>query len=102
MTFKADGTDLFSSRDYRYFSDVVPYNKFKNNLPTGFYTYTFSLYPLEDQNSGHLNFTNFNDIVLKVESNDLVETNPYILHTTIKEYNIIRIMSGIGSAAWIN
>ena len=102
LTLKVDGTDLFSSRDYRYFSDVIPFNKFKNSLPTGLYTYTFSLYPLEDQNSGHLNFTNFNDVTLNVESNGLVETNPYILNTTIKEYNILRIMSGLGSTAWIN
>ncbi len=102
LGFKVDGTDLFAARDYTYFSDVVPVTKFKNTSPTGFYTYSFSLYPLEDQNSGHLNFTNFEDVTMKIESNDLVESNPYMLHTIVKEYNIIRIMSGLGATAWIN
>ena len=69
MVIKVDGTDLFSEKDYSYFTDVIPYKKFKNSLPTGFYSYTFSLYPLEDQNSGHLNFTHFSNVELTVKSN---------------------------------
>jgi len=104
MSIKVDGTDLFAERDYRYFTDVIPYTKFKNTLPTGFYTYSFSLYPLEDQNSGHLNFTNFNDVELIIKSKlDAFDTHgPYNLNTVVKEYNILRIMSGLASTAWIN
>jgi hypothetical protein len=114
LTIKANGTDLFSERDWLYFNSAVPYSKFKNSLPQGYYAYTFSLYPLDGQPSGHLNFTNFDDIVMKVKSNPLVVNNksesqvlnnepkPYILSTVVKEYNILRIMSGFGSVAWIN
>ena len=107
IKIKANGTNLFSERDSSFFSDLIPVTKFKNNLPIGFYVYTFSLYPLEDQHSGHLNFTNFDDIVFKIKSNSLIINGingpyPYEIYTHIKEYNILRIMSGLGSMAWIN
>lgn len=126
MSIKVNGTELFSIRDWNYYTNVVPVSKFKSSLPTGLYTYSFSLYPTEDQYSGHLNFTNFDDIVLKINSNRPVKTliNPieetdsngntiltweqeqpmdtYGLETVIKEYNILRIMSGLGSMAWID
>jgi len=107
LTIRANGTDLFSSRDWLYFNSAVPVNKFKNSLPAGFYTYTFSLFPRDEQHSGHLNFTNFDDIVLKLESNPLIVSGeggpyPYTLSTIIREYNILRVMSGLGSMAWIN
>ena len=101
MVFKANGADLFAERDYSYFTNVVPYQKFNNSLPTGYYVYTFSLYPLDKQYSGHLNFTNFDDIVIKITSNSLVLSEQYKLSTIIKEYNILRVMSGLASLAWI-
>jgi hypothetical protein len=85
-----------------YYNSVVPYSKFKNSLPSGYYTYTFSLFPLDEQHSGHLNFTYFDDITFVINSDQNVNNNPYLLSNIIKEYNIIRIMSGIGSLAWIN
>lgn len=107
LTIKANGTNLFSERDWSYFNNVVSVAKFKNSLPTGFYVYTFSLHPTEDQHSGHLNFTNFDDIVMKVKSNPLIVNaidgpQPYILSTIVKEYNILRVMSGFGSVAWFD
>ena len=104
LLIKANGADLFSEQDCIYFTDVVPCHKFKNSLPTGYYTYTFSLYPLDDQHSGHLNFTNFDDIVIKVTSDAIVNlkpSNPYVLSTVVREYNILRIMSGLSSLGWM-
>lgn len=101
LLFKANGSALFAERDYTYFTDVVPYQKFKNSLPNGYYTYTFSLHPTDDQHSGHLNFSNFDDMVIKVKSNSLVNSDPYSLSAVLKEYNILRIMSGHSSLAWM-
>ncbi len=101
LCFKANGTSLFAERDYTYFTDVIPYQKFKNSLPAGYYTYTFSLYPTEDQHSGHLNFSNFDDAVIKIKSNPLVKSDPYGLTTITREYNILRFMSGHCSLAWM-
>jgi len=104
MVIKVDGTNLFAERDHRYFTDVIPYQKFKNSAPTGFYSYTFSLYPLEDQNSGHLNFSHFSNVELIVKSNEeaFKKYGSYNLNMCVKEYNILRIMSGLASTAWID
>jgi len=106
MLIKVNGSDLFAERDWSYYTNVVPYQKFKNTLPTGYYTYTFSLHPTDDQHSGHLNFSFFDDIVVKVRSNimkpDGTTYGPYKLNTILREYNILRIMSGMGNLAWIN
>ncbi len=101
LLFKANGSSLFAERDYTYFTDVVPYQKFKNSLPNGHYAYTFSLHPTEDQHSGHLNFSNFDDVVMRVKSNSKVKSDPYSLSTVVKEYNILRFMSGHSSLAWL-
>ncbi len=102
LLIKINGTDLLSEQNYSYFTDLIPTQKFKNSLPIGYYSYTFSLYPNDDQYSGHLNFTHFDDTIIKVSSNDLVSTNPYMINTVVKEYNILRVMSGMASLAWID
>ena len=85
LLIKANGANLFARLGWRWSS--------------GDYTYTFSLYPLDNQHSGHLNFSNFDDTQIIVTSN--INNNPYILSTVVKEYNILRIMSGLSSLAWI-
>jgi hypothetical protein len=106
LLLRVNGNDLFAERDWNYYTNVIPYQKFKNSLPTGYYTYTFSLHPTDDQHSGHLNFSFFDDIVVKVRSNmtksDGTSYGPYKLNTVLREYNILRIMSGMGNLAWIN
>ena len=102
LSIRVNGSEIFAARDNIYYNNVIPYSKFKNSPPTGYYSYTFSLYPLEDQHSGHLNFTNFDDITFIINSDSNVNSNPYLLNTIIKEYNILRVMSGIGSLAWIS
>ena len=101
ILFKVNGTDLFAERDWSYYNYLIPTQKFKTSVPTGYYSYTFALYPLENQPAGHLNFTHFQDIVIKIKSNELVLDNPYVANIIVKEYNILRIMSGFGSLAWI-
>jgi hypothetical protein len=101
LSIRINGSEIFASRDQMYYNCVIPYTKFKNSLPTGCYTYSFSLYPSDDQPSGHLNFTHFDDITFIINSDSNVNNNPYLLDNVIKEYNILRIMSGIGSLAWI-
>lgn len=102
LSIRVNGAEIFSARDDRYYNAVVPYTKFKNSLPTGYYAYSFSLHPSDDQPSGHLNFTYFDDITFVINSDPNVNNNPYLLENVIKEYNILRVMSGIGSLAWIS
>jgi hypothetical protein len=60
------------------------------------------LNPLDYQPSGHLNFSLLDDIVLKTENNSQVVTKPAILKTIVREYNLLRIMSGLCALAWID
>ena len=100
MNIKAGGGDLFREIESDYFNVIVPYQKYNNSIDPGYYGYTFSLYPLENQPSGHLNFSLLDDVVVKSTNNSQVITKPVILKTIAKEYQIIRIMSGMASLAW--
>ena len=101
ILIKVNGTDLFAKRDYNYYTNVIPSMKFKNSLPIGYYCYSFSLEPNSMQWSGHLNFTNLDSAVIRVNMNT-INTEQYQLNTVLKEYNILRIMSGMGSLAWVD
>jgi len=94
IIMRANGKELFSERDYLYYNYVIPYTKFKTTLPVGRLIYSFSLNPLDEQFSGHLNYTNFDnsEIVLKTKNNKF-----FNLQIIVKEYNILKIMSGFGT-----
>jgi len=100
MLIRANGTELFSKRDSNYYTNVIPIQKFNNSLPEGYYCYSFSLNPCEEQWSGHMNFTNIEDVSIVVESE--TSYGSYQLNCILKEYNILRIMSGMGSLAWVD
>jgi hypothetical protein len=100
MLIRVNGTELFARRNYNYYTNTVPCQKFNNSLPIGYYCYTFAIQPNAANPSGHLNFTNITDIAIEIQSS--ISSEPYQLSSVLKEYNILRIMSGIASLAWIN
>lgn len=102
LCMRVNGNDLFAARGSTYYNSVIPYTKFKNSLPTGYYAYSFSLHPTEDQHSGHLNCSNFDDITVIVTSNNTSNYGSYQLASIIKEYNILRVMGGMAGLAWID
>ena len=102
MVIKSNGTDLFKEISHAYFNKIVPYQKYLNSVDMGYFGYSFSLNPLDNQPSGHLNFSLLDDIVLKSKNNSQVVTKPVILKTIVREYNLLRIMSGLSSLAWID
>ena len=59
MKIQIDGTDLFSSQSSNYWNGVIPTTRFKNYVPQGYYSWTWSLNPLELQPSGSCNFSRF-------------------------------------------
>ena len=102
LNIKNNGNDFFSKQNYNYFNSLIPCTKFKSSPDIGYYAYSFSLLPNELQPSGHLNFSFLDNVELDIDSSDLVKSEPYNLKVIVKEYQIIRIMSGIGSLAWLN
>jgi len=102
LNIQSNGIDFMPQLDYNYYSSVIPYQKFYNSPPLGYYTNTFSLNPTDKQPSGHLNFNKFDNIVLNLTNDPNVLNEPFNLSTVVKEYQILRIMSGQGSLAWLN
>jgi hypothetical protein len=100
MNIQTAGIDLFTALDSTYFNLVVPYQKYLNSVEPGYYAYSFAIYPNEKQPSGHINFSTLDDIVINTVNNSQVVNDPFILKTTVREYNILRIMSGMGALSW--
>jgi hypothetical protein len=96
-----NGNDRFYSRDGRYFNLVQPYQHHEN-VPNnaGINVYSFALKPEEHQPSGSLNMSRIDTAVLDLQ---------YVGTTTNKQvsifavnYNVLRILSGMGGIAYSN
>ena len=102
LLIRANGCDLFTTKNWSYFTNLVPHTKFKSSPAIGYYAYTFALNPLTDQPTGQLNFSHFDDVSIMVGSaTQCNQSNPYLLTPLTREYNILRVMSGLGSLAWL-
>ena len=123
-----NGTNRFSQREGHYFRVITPYkyhkggslqvagngthqngklswnNPNKNQMPDisdsetgGFYVYSFANKPENHQPSGTCNFSKLNSAVLNFNSN-----KPGIIKLYGINYNVLRIMSGMGGLAFSN
>ena len=110
---KLNGHDRFSARDYRYFtrlqveeyhtgpggitaSLVVDDNSAVVDLSDGIAVYSFALKPEEHQPSGTCNFSRIDNAQL-VGTTGCTATKIYAVN-----YNVLRIMSGMGGLAYSN
>jgi hypothetical protein len=69
------------------------------------YSYSFALSPEEHQPSGTCNFSRIDNAVLQLTYNSLAETasgNSLNLNIYAVNYNVLRIMSGMGGLAYSN
>ena len=109
-----NGNDRFSQRDGMYFNIVQPFQHHEN-VPTnaGINVYSFALKPEEHQPSGTLNMSRIDTAVLNLEiydkasqlgasaDNKYVSTNAS-LFVYATNYNVLRILSGMGGLAYSN
>ena len=93
-----NGNDRFAERPGSYFNYVQPYQH-HTNIPTnrGINVYSFALKPEEHQPSGTLNMSRIDTAVLSVDSTVDGTINIYAVN-----YNVLRIMSGMGGLAYSN
>ena len=99
---KCNNSALFGKINEFYFNNVVPYEILKTSIDNGYYLISFSLYPEDKQPSGHLNFNLLEESVLILNNDEEIVNQPCELNIITKEYNILRILSGIGTLAWKN
>jgi hypothetical protein len=99
-----NGQDRFSEREGTYFDLVQPYQFHTRAPDTGINVYSFALRPEEHQPSGTCNFSRIDNATLQlVLSQGTVEnTNTAKVRVYATNYNVLRVMSGMGGLAYSN
>ena len=95
-----NGNDRFSERGGDYFSVVQPYQHHENtpnNYKAGINLYSFALKPEEHQPSGTLNMSRIDTAYLQLSTS----TSGFISIYAVN-YNVLRILSGMGGLAYSN
>jgi hypothetical protein len=98
-----NGHDRFSTRKGRYFNEVQPYQYHKNVPATGINVYSFALKPEEQQPSGSANMSRIDNATLQLTlTSDASSLENPIVKVFATNYNVLRIMSGMGGLAYSN
>ena len=102
-----NGNDRISEREGKYFNLVQPYQHHTTCPAPGINVYSFALTPEDHQPSGTCNFSRNDNAHLNVTlSDNTIGTTYNSGSATIKiyaiNYNILRIMSGMGGLAYSN
>jgi hypothetical protein len=94
-----NGHDRFALRSGKYFNLVQPFQHHANiSSNKGINVYSFALKPEEHQPSGTLNFSRIDSAVLNVSAtSDAAKIRVYAVN-----YNVLRVMSGMGGLAYSN
>ena len=94
-----NGHDRFSVRNGDYFWKVQPYYH-HTRIPTKpVYSYSFALRPEEHQPSGTCNFSRIDNAILDV---NYTGSRAGKLHIFAVNYNVLRVVSGMGGLAYSN
>ena len=99
-----NGQDRFSEREGTYFDQVQPFQHHSRAPDTGINVYSFALRPEEHQPSGTCNMSRIDNATLQlVLSNATVSgTSTAKVRVYARNYNVLRIMSGMGGLAYSN
>jgi hypothetical protein len=99
-----NGHDRMKRREGTYFRCVQPYQhhtgadgQSSSSEWGGYYTYSFGLKPEEHQPSGTCNFSRIDNAVLSLNASASGSIKVYAVN-----YNVLRIMSGMGGLAYSN
>jgi len=103
-----NGNDRFAERDGMYFNVVQPFQHHEN-IPqnAGINVYSFALKPEEHQPSGTLNMSRIDTAVLNLNVFNKTDAPKYecsksSLYVYATNYNVLRILSGMGGLAYSN
>jgi hypothetical protein len=91
-----DGYDRFEEQSAQYFRLMQPYQR-HTAIPNDFiYVYSFSLAPEAAQPQGSCNGSRLDSIVLQAQMNPIVTSRPAGVTVYATNYNVLRIVAGIG------
>jgi hypothetical protein len=97
-----NGHDRFSERDGSYFRLVQPYQHHTRVPSKAVYCYSFALKPEEHQPSGTCNFSRIDNATLSLKYKGDGPDSDSVLKVFAVNYNVLRIMSGMGGLAYSN
>ena len=95
-----NGHDRFAQRNNLYFNKVQPFQH-HTNIPSGnVYLYSFALKPEEHQPSGTCNFSRIDNATLQMTWSSAPAGS--VVKVFAVNYNVLRVMSGMGGLAYSN
>jgi hypothetical protein len=99
-----NGQDRFTEREGSYFDKVQPFQHHSRTPSTGINVYSFALRPEEHQPSGTCNFSRIDKATLQltVSLNTVLGSNTAQVRVYALNYNVLRVMSGMGGLAYSN
>jgi hypothetical protein len=99
-----NGQDRFSEREGSYFDVVQPFQHHTRHPDTGINLYSFALRPEEHQPSGTCNFSRIDNATLQLVLSAAAIGDDATAKVRIyaTNYNVLRIMSGMGGLAYSN
>ena len=99
-----NGHDRFQGREGRYFNEVQPYQHHTNVPAVGINVYSFALQPEQHQPSGTCNLSRIDNttLLLTVSNNSVGAATSSTVRVYATNYNVLRIMSGMGGLAYSN
>ena len=99
-----NGQDRFSEREGSYFDLVQPFQHHTRHPDTGINVYSFALRPEEHQPSGTCNFSRIDNATLQlvVSAASVSGDATAKVRVYATNYNVLRIMSGMGGLAYSN
>ncbi len=98
-----NGHDRFQEMDGKYFNCVQPYQHHENVPSTGINVYSFGLKPEEHQPSGTCNMSRIDNANLSLTLTDASvggTTKTCKIRVYATNYNVLRIMAGMGGMAY--
>jgi hypothetical protein len=101
-----NGHDRFEEREGKYFNVVQPFQHHTNSPQTGINVYSFAIRPEDIQPSGSCNFSRIDNAVLNLTLTQSAATTATnggnLLKVYAVNYNVLRIMAGMGGLAYSN
>lgn len=94
-----NGHDRFSTRDATYFNLVQPFQHHTSGPSVGIYSYSFALKPESHQPSGSVNMSRIDNATLQLT---MASSASMKLYTYAINYNVLRIMGGMGGLGYSN
>lgn len=95
-----NGHERFAVRDGMYFNSVQPWQHFSNTPSDGVNVYSFALHPEQHQPSGTCNMSRIDNTTLALTFDPAVTSGSNVISIYALNYNILRIMTGMGGLAY--